>query len=651
MRRQAALVVLALAVAVTPAFAARRARPVSSVPGPSALPAWQEEATLLPTGDAIGDTGDRFGASVAADGDTNAVGVPYQTNGAGCVRVSVRTGATWSEEARITAPVSGIDGFGQLLVLDGDTLAIVGTRHSDISRAVYIYVRNAGAWSLQSTLAAPSLASGFGEALALSGDSLVVGAPGAGTPLGSSTGAAYVYVRSANTWAVEQKVFGADGALGDGFGQAIAIDGDRLAVGSPYDDAGATANVGSTYVFSRSGGQWTQVAKLSDPAGDTNCRLGSAVAIVGSTLAVGAPGAPGLGRVHVYEDLAGTWTHRAVVAPTGSGAGFGGALAIGAGQLLVGHEGWDNGGAELIVGSGDAWASASTFLPAGLAPGDDYGRAVDLSGGTVVVSAPGWLQTGAAWVWTGSGSMWALQAVLSGPGTARDDSFGAATALDGALLVVGAPNDDTTAGRKSGAAYVFEHTASGWVPRQKLLPPAGLPGTIGNELAFGTAVAVSGDRVVVGAPQARGSGRVFAFARSGGAWTLVAELAASDAAPSSAFGRALALRGTRLLVGAPNAPADSPPATPDGAVYAFEELGGVWLQQQELTLPSPPTYGAFGWAVAFSPSGTRAIVGAPGAASAQILSLAGASWIGQEVLHTEPRAAYDAFGGAVAIGE
>ena len=136
----------------------------------------------------------------------------------------------------------------------------------------------------------------------------------------------------------------------------------------------------------------------------------------------------------------------------------------------------------------------------------------------------------AAWVWTRPGSSWSIQARLDNPGTTKDDAFGSALALEDTTLVVGAPDDDTVSGRDSGAVYVFERLGPAWVLRQKLLPPPGLPGASSWEgPRFGTSVALSGDRLAVGAPHAHDTqGRVLVFTRTAGTWSLSAELAQTD---------------------------------------------------------------------------------------------------------------------------
>jgi hypothetical protein len=599
------------------------ALPAAGTPQPpattSALPAWQLEARLLPAGDALGDYADAFGAALAADADTLAVGVPghdLPEGEAGCVYVFERSGTAWAQTAKISAPDAGtVADFGSRLALDGDTLA-VGAPGQWSGGRVYVYVRSGSAWTLQASLSAPALAYSFGGALSLSADTLAVGAPEANTGFGSGSGAVFTYVRTAGAWALEQEILGFEIAGDDRFGAAVALDGDGLAVGAPGDDPGTGIDAGAAYVFERSAGTWTQKVKLVDPAGGESHGFGHAVAFDAGTLAVAAPG-QGDGRVHVYEDIAGVFIPRALLASTATGRGpFGGCLALRGDRLLVGTrtDGWTVGSAEFFLRSGSAWSPGQPLLPSDLGPGEQYGQAVALAGATPAVSAPNRLSTGAVWLWESSGPGWAIQARLDNPGTATDDEFGVAVALEGTTLVVGAPADDTTSGRGSGSVSVFERVGAAWVLRQKLLPPPeilDLPPF--DSLRFGASVALSGDRLAVGAPVTWWEGRVFVYARSGGTWSQVAELAAPDATVWAGFGTAVALRGTRLLVGAP----DAVKGTRRGAVYTFDETGGAWTFRERLDADD-----GLGASLAVAPSGLAALAGGPASDSFTLFSFA-----------------------------
>jgi len=127
----------------------------------------------------------------------------------------------------------------------------------------------------------------FGTSCAISGDTVVIGARSADSDTGANSGAAYVFVRSGSSWLQQAKLTAGDGASGDQFGNSVAISGDTLVVGAYLDDD-AGMDSGSAYVFVRSGSSWLQQAKLTAGDGAATDIFGSSVAISGDTAVVGA---------------------------------------------------------------------------------------------------------------------------------------------------------------------------------------------------------------------------------------------------------------------------------------------------------------------------------------------------------------------------
>jgi hypothetical protein len=129
----------------------------------------------------------------------------------------------------------------------------------------------------------------FGKSVAISGDTVVIGAPGDDV-LATNQGSAYVFVRSGTSWSQQQKLTASDGAVGDWFGNAVALSGDTAVIGAFGDDIGSNANQGSAYVFVRSGTGWAQQQKLTASDGAQDDVFGISVALSGDTVMVGAPG-------------------------------------------------------------------------------------------------------------------------------------------------------------------------------------------------------------------------------------------------------------------------------------------------------------------------------------------------------------------------
>jgi hypothetical protein len=136
----------------------------------------------------------------------------------------------------------------------------------------------------------------------------VVGAPEKATAAGAEAGAAYVFVRSGSVWTQQSELVASDGAPYDSFGTAVAVSGDTAFVGVPYDDTIAGTNVGSVYVYVRSGTLWSEQAHLFAADASANSFFGYSVSLDGDTAVVGAIGSPG--GVYVFVRSGTIWTSR-----------------------------------------------------------------------------------------------------------------------------------------------------------------------------------------------------------------------------------------------------------------------------------------------------------------------------------------------------
>lgn len=363
------------------------------------------------------------------------------------------------------------DGFGWSVAVDGDTL-LIGVHRRDAGGtdrgAVVVFERSAGAWTQTAELTADDGADfdRFGRAVALDGDTALVGAPfhdlGAG-----SEGAAYVFLRTAGVWSQVAKLVADDAAFGDRFGHAVALDGDRAIAGAPYASSVANQD-GAAYVFERSGASWSQVAKLVADDAAADDAFGWAVGLDGGTAAVGAPyggDGPNQGAAYVFEVAAGVWSQaaRLVADDAEDGDGFGEALALEGDALLVGAPFADaaignEGAAYVFTPGGGGWTQSARL--ASPEPGADhvFGSAVAIRGDVAVVGAPqakvAGVGIGAAHAFERSGGTWSVLATFRAPDPSFDDTFGHAVAFDGVHAVVGAPLVDGAIANE-GAAYVI----------------------------------------------------------------------------------------------------------------------------------------------------------------------------------------------------
>jgi uncharacterized repeat protein (TIGR01451 family) len=255
---------------------------------------WTEQQKLLaPDGAGF----DNFGVSVSIDGDTVVIGSRLDDSpipNAGSAYVFVRSGTAWTLQQKLTASDAGSDAsFGWSVSLSGDT-ALVGAMEDDNAGgtdagAGYVFVRSGTTWTEQQKLLAADGAAfdDFGYSVSVDADTALLGSPSPFSP--TDAGAAYVFVRSGTSWTEQQKLLAADGMAEDRFGHAVALAGDTAVIGAYRDHTPGGEDAGSAYVFARAGTTWTEQRHLLAPDGAAFDWFGASVAIAGSRVMVGAP--------------------------------------------------------------------------------------------------------------------------------------------------------------------------------------------------------------------------------------------------------------------------------------------------------------------------------------------------------------------------
>jgi len=351
-----------------------------------------------------------FGGSVAISGDTAVVGAPDEakTPGPGSAYVFVRSGTSWSQQQKLTASDGAAgDSFGDTVGISADTV-VVGAVGDDtaagfVAGSAYVFVRSGTSWSEQAKLTASDAAAfdRFGSAVGISADTVVVGAESDDTAPGSDTGSAYVFVRSGTSWSEQQKLTAGDAAAGDNFGFAVGISADSVVVGAPFDDTAAGANAGSAYVFVRSGTSWSQQAQLTAGDAATLDQFGAAVGISADSVVVGArfddtAAGSDAGSAYVFVRSGTSWSEQQKLTAGDAAAGdqFGQAVAISGDTVVVGASrddtaaGSDAGSAYVFARSGTSWSQQQKLTASDAAASDFFGFAVGISADTVVVGAP-----------------------------------------------------------------------------------------------------------------------------------------------------------------------------------------------------------------------------------------------------------------------
>jgi hypothetical protein len=426
------------------------------------------------------------------------------------------------------------DSFGISVSISGDTLVVgadaeasnavgVNGNQNDNSilsaGAAYVFVRSDGVWKQQAYLKASNTnqlttnysGDGFGSSIAISGNTVVIGAPDESSNAtgvngdqndnsASGSGAVYVFVRNGNIWSQQAYLKASNTDAFDHFGRSVSISENTLVVSAPREDSDATGvngdendnsatNSGAAYVFVRIGNTWSQQAYLKssntfglkkvNPFGG----FGTSVSVSGNTLVIGDPSESSAAR-----DVNGDQNDNS--AP-GSGASY------------------------VFVRNGNTWSQQAYLKASNTAierdlvfrNGDGFGASVSISGNTLVVGAASEDSnatgvngnqddnsednSGAAYIFIRNGSIWSQQAYLKASNTGDQDFFGYSVSISGDMLIVGGRYFDSG----SGGAYVFVRNGSTW-SQQNYLKGSNTE----RYDDFGFSVYISGDTLVVGAP-------------------------------------------------------------------------------------------------------------------------------------------------------
>ena len=350
------------------------------------------------------------------------------------------------------------------------------------------------------TAAVPAQWDSFGSSVALSGDTALVSAPGFWSGNGDP-GVVYVFARSGTTWTQQAELTCPDTTVTDEFGAAVALCGHTALIGAPAKTIDGQIRAGAAYVFTGSGASWSQEAELSDPDPAAGDYFGCSVALSGETALVGACDKGSFGAAYVYTRLGTNWSQEAEL--TGSGfssadivSGFGCSVALSGETALVGADetgivgGYSATGAAFVfTRSGTSWSQQAELRAFDAADGEYLGRWVALSGDTALVGGQG--EVSVTYFFTRSGTTWTQQAELKLVG------FAGAVALSGDTALVGVLPQFVDGQLVAGHAYLFTRSGTMWTQQAELSDPS--PPVYLYDDSFGCSVAISGGTTLIGA--------------------------------------------------------------------------------------------------------------------------------------------------------
>jgi FG-GAP repeat protein len=379
-----------------------------------------------------GTHGDFFSRRLDLSGDTAIVGAfAHDVAGAsnqGEAYIFRFDGVTWNQEALLIAPDGAAnDNFGIAVAIDGNTAVVGAIQHDGPAGAdqgaAYVYERVGGVWVLDVELvvALPEAMGGdrFGNYVVIQNDTIMVSADGR-DDLGEFSGAVYVYTRVAGVWSLKAKLLASDGAQFDNFGDVIALDGDTAVIGALFDDGTAGADQGSAYVFVRTGGVWAEQAKLT-------------------------------ASVPAANDYFGIWADVKVD-------------TIVVGSRINGAAGVDQGAVYVFNRTGVTWTQDQKLIPSDASGGDLFGDSVSLSGDTLLVGAwwddeLGLTNQGSVYVYSRVGGVFVERGKIVASDAMDGDQFGRVILVEGTRAIISADGDDDL-GLNAGSAYFVDVTCT-----------------------------------------------------------------------------------------------------------------------------------------------------------------------------------------------
>lgn len=367
-------------------------------------------------------------------------------------RAAVRAsppGSEWGAEVMIVGPDAVEDsGFGASIALSGDTL-VVGAPNVG---AAYVYVRSGNEWTLEQKLEPEVMPviGGFAASIAIDGDTILIGE----SEYNAGPGAAHLYTRESGTWTLAQTLRPSVLDPPQDFGHSVDIEGDVAVVGAyNLNTAPDTDEDSAAYIFERSGGDFTEVLRLA--AGEPHARLGDTVRISGDTILITAPWRSATvhqGSVYFYVRTSTGWMlEQALDGPSNS--------------YFLGLYATFDGDTALLTRQGTAYEHTRTGST--WSPGQSFmgTNGFSLSGDRAVLASPGEEKNkGAVYIYERTGNTWSEPLRLLASNGAAYDYFGWTTALDGQILVANATTRDVGNVENQGAVYVYRHALALGVP-------------------------------------------------------------------------------------------------------------------------------------------------------------------------------------------
>ncbi|MGV6832632.1 MAG: FG-GAP repeat protein, partial [bacterium] len=319
----------------------------------------------------------------------------------------------------------------------------------------------------------------------------------------------YAVMSQAQTSVEIQKLLASDGAVGDQFGGAVAIDGNFAIVGSTFDEDNGTQS-GSAYIYYFNGTSWVEQQKLTASDGDIGDYFGNSVSITNNLAIVGSRlddngVISNTGSAYVFRFDGANWVEeqKLIASDWSSEAQFGWSVDIDSDKAIVGSVNGnagstiDTGSAYVFEFDGTSWIEVQKLIASDAASLDQFGVSSSISGNRIVIGArnddDNGANSGSAYIFEYNGTAWIEEQKITASDASFTDSFGNAVSIDNNVAIIGALGDNHN-GISGGSVYVYRFDGSSWVEEQKLTASDAVSG-----LSFGWSVGISGNKLIVGA--------------------------------------------------------------------------------------------------------------------------------------------------------
>ncbi|UAY53158.1 FG-GAP repeat protein [Ferruginibacter albus] len=503
--------------------------------------------------------------AVSSDGNTAIIGAPKDANGIGASWVFIRSAGIWTQQTKLVA-TDAIDASaqGQCVAIssDGNTAIVGGNFDNGGIGASWIFVRSGGVWTQQAKLVATDASGGsqqgYSVSLSSDGNTAVVG----GYTDNDGIGASWIFIRSGGVWTQQAKLVATDAIGNANQGQAVCIsaDGNTTIIGGRADNN----NMGASWIFTRSGNVWSQQAKLLGKDVTDGAQFGYAVSLSadGKTALAGAPNNNSMsGASWVFIYLNGVWTEQNI--------------------LLAYDNNSSNQGKSVSLSS------------------DGNIAVIGMSSGSYLSGADG-----GAWIFTRSNGDWTQKTKILGLDSVGDPFEGQSVCLssDGKTILMGGPKDNNS----NGGSWAFTPSGDTWIQQGSKL--VGTGGIGAAQQGYTVSLSADGNTLLEsGVEDNGGIGAAWIFTRSNNVWSqqkklLPSNYIANPRAPLIGYGLSISPDGNTALLGGffDN--------NSLGAAWVFTRSDGVWTQQEKLLANDATGFPSQGRSVALSYHGDTAIV-------------------------------------------